>query len=84
LPAYSKARYCCENEFQLGLAIKPARLPLARIAGVVGKPRQLDELLQHNKNEPTTALCDQCVDALKYADARTWKWFRDHREQLKL
>jgi hypothetical protein len=46
-----------------------------------GNPDSRDLL---NENEPILALCDQCVHALKYADARTWKWFRDHRDRLKL
>jgi hypothetical protein len=45
------------------------------LSACLKSPLLLDELLQHDKNEPTIALCDQCVHALKYADARTWKWF---------
>jgi excisionase family DNA binding protein len=44
---------------------------------------ELDELLQHNKNGPVIVLCNQCVHALRYADASTWKWSRDHRDRFK-
>jgi hypothetical protein len=37
------------------------------------KPRQLDELLEMNRNEAIIVVCDQCLHALKYADAKTWK-----------
>jgi excisionase family DNA binding protein len=50
--------------------------------GNVGKPRQLNELLERDRNEPAIALCDQCVRLLKYADARTWEWFREYRDRL--
>jgi len=47
-----------------------------------GKPRQLDVLLQHDKDESIIVLCDRCVHALEYADASTWKWFREYRDRL--
>ena len=51
--------------------------------GKVGKPRQLNELLKFDKDEPIVVLCNQCLHALKYADAHTWKWFRDYRDRLR-
>ena len=50
--------------------------------GDPGKQRQLDKLLQHNKSAPIIVLCDECVHSLKYADARTWRWFREYRDRL--
>ena len=50
--------------------------------GSVGKPRQLNDLLRFDRNEPVVALCDQCLNLLKYADARTWEWFRRYRDRL--
>jgi hypothetical protein len=50
--------------------------------GNAGKQCQLNELLQIDKHEPAVALCDQCLRLLKYADARTWEWFREYRERL--
>jgi hypothetical protein len=50
--------------------------------GNVGKQRQLDELLRINRDEPIVVLCDQCVHLLRYADAHTWKWFREYRDRL--
>ena len=50
--------------------------------GNVGKRRQLTELLQRNKNEPIFVLCRQCVHLLRYADACTWKWFREYRHRV--
>jgi RNase P subunit RPR2 len=47
--------------------------------GNPGKPRQLNDLLLFDKNEPVVVLCPQCVHLLRYADAKTWKWFRDYR-----
>jgi hypothetical protein len=29
----------------------------------------------------SVALCDKCYDVLMQADARTWKWFREYRDQ---
>jgi hypothetical protein len=48
----------------------------------VGKPRQLNELLQFDRDEPVIALCNKCLHSLKYADAHTWKWFREYRDRL--
>jgi hypothetical protein len=31
--------------------------------GKAGRPRQLNELLQHDENEPVIVLCNQCVHA---------------------
>lgn len=50
--------------------------------GNPGKPRRLNELLKSDANEPVIALCDRCLRLLKYADARTWEWFRRYREGL--
>ena len=50
--------------------------------GNAGKPRQLNELLQFDRNEPIIALCGQYLHSLKYADASTWKWFRKYRDRL--
>jgi hypothetical protein len=48
----------------------------------IGKPRQLNDLLLVDRKEPVVALCDQCLRSLKYADAGTWKWFREYRARL--
>jgi hypothetical protein len=50
--------------------------------GKVGRPRQLNELLEFDRNEPIIVLCRQCVHLLKHADADTWNWFRDYRDRL--
>jgi hypothetical protein len=50
--------------------------------GNAGKPRQLNELLEFDRDEPAIVLCRQCVHLLKYADTRTWKWFREYRDRL--
>ncbi len=47
-----------------------------------GKQRQINELLEFDKSEPVIALCDDCLHALKYADAKTWNWFRKYRDRL--
>jgi hypothetical protein len=47
-----------------------------------GRPRRLNELLQHDSNEPAIALCRKCVHLLRYADARAWRWFREYRDRL--
>ena len=59
-----------------------AALNVCARCGKVGRPRQLDELLQRNRNEPVMVVCNQCVYMLKYADARKWKWFREYRDRL--
>jgi RNase P subunit RPR2 len=51
--------------------------------GNPGKPRQLNDLQQFDKNEPVVVLCAGCVHSLRYADAKTWKWFRDYRDRLR-
>jgi hypothetical protein len=38
--------------------------------------------LRFDENEPIVALCYECLSALKYADAKTWKWFREYRDRL--
>lgn len=50
--------------------------------GGVGMQRHLDELLRSNRDEPAVALCDECLHLLKYADAKTWNWFRKYRDRL--
>ena len=30
----------------------------------------------------TISLCGECLHLLKYADASTWKWFREYRDRL--
>lgn len=47
-----------------------------------GEPRQLNELLEFDRDEPVIVLCSQCVNALRYADARTWAWFRKYRDSV--
>lgn len=39
--------------------------------GNVGEPRQLNELLRFDRNEPAVALCNKCLHLLKNADAKT-------------
>jgi hypothetical protein len=58
--------------------------PVATCArcGKAGKSRQLNELLRFYRDEPVIVLCGQCVHLLRYADARTWKWFREYRDRL--
>jgi hypothetical protein len=51
--------------------------------GNVGKPRQLNELLEFDGREPIIVLCNHCVNLLRYADASTWKWFREFRNREK-
>ena len=63
--------------------MKPRHAAACARCGKAGKPRQLDELLQHNKSAPIVVLCNQCVHALRYADARTWEWFRRYRARLR-
>jgi hypothetical protein len=50
--------------------------------GNIGTPRQLNELVQFDRNEPIISLCGECLHLLKYADASTWKWFREYRDRL--
>jgi hypothetical protein len=50
--------------------------------GKVGKQRQLNELLEFDKDEPIVAICNHCLHLLRYTDARTWKWFREYRDRL--
>ena len=48
-----------------------------------GKRRQLNEVLPFRTGtRPVIALCNQCLHWLRYADAKTLKWFRDHRDRL--
>jgi hypothetical protein len=51
--------------------------------GNLSKPQQLNDLLRFDKNEPIVQLCNKCLHWLKYADASTWKWFREYRDRLK-
>ena len=46
------------------------------------KRYQVNDLLDHDKRVAAVALCDQCLRGLKYADARTWEWFRRYRDRL--
>jgi hypothetical protein len=48
----------------------------------VGQPHQLNELLQFDRDEPVIPICNKSLHSLKYADARTWKWFREYRDRL--
>jgi len=50
--------------------------------GKAGREYQLNDLLKFDEDEPPVALCDLCLHALKYADAGTWKWFREYRDRL--
>jgi hypothetical protein len=63
--------------------MKPRQAAACARCGNVGRPRQIDELLQFNRDELVIALCNQCLHSLKYADAHTWKWFRDYRDKIK-
>jgi hypothetical protein len=63
--------------------MKPRHAARCAYCGNAGKPRQLNELLRHDKNEQVIVLCNQCLRGLKYADARTWEWFRDYRARLR-
>jgi hypothetical protein len=62
--------------------MSPRHVAACAHCGNVGKPRQLNELLKSDRNEPVISLCDQCLHLLRYADARTWEWFREHRDRL--
>jgi hypothetical protein len=64
--------------------MKPRQAAACARCRNAGRPYQLDDLLRFDKDEPVVALCDQCLHALKYADASTWKWFRDIRDRLKM
>ena len=46
------------------------------------RPRQLNELRKFDADEPVIVLCAQSVHLLRYADAKTWKWFRDYRYRV--
>jgi hypothetical protein len=61
--------------------MKPRHAAACARCGNEGRPRQLNEFLQHDENEPLIVLCNRCVHALKFADASTWKWFRKHRNR---
>ena len=41
-----------------------------------------NELVRFDRNEPMISLCGECLHLLKYADASSWKWFREYRERL--
>ena len=60
------------------------RSPLALCArcGRFGKPYQLNDLVQFDKNEPVVVFCYNCVRLLKYEDGGTWEWFRRYRDRL--
>ena len=62
--------------------MKPSIAGACALCGNAGKENQLNDLLESDKNEPIVALCDQCLNTLKYADARTWEWFRRYRYRL--
>lgn len=64
------------------MSMKPLHAVVCARCGNAGKPRQLNDLLKFDKNEPVIALCDQCLHLLKYADAITWEWFRECRNRL--
>jgi hypothetical protein len=57
--------------------MKPRRKVACARCGNVGRPRQLNELLIRDERKPIIILCGKCVHALHYADAETWKWFRE-------
>jgi hypothetical protein len=63
--------------------MKPRQPAACAYCGGSGKPRQLNELLEFDTDEPIIALCNKCLHSLKYADARTWKWFREYRDRLR-
>ena len=54
--------------------MKPVHLAACARCGSVGKPYQLNDLLEHDERVPAVDLCDQCLHALKYADGRTCGW----------
>jgi hypothetical protein len=41
--------------------MKPRRAASCARCGKAGRPRQLDELLKHNRDAPITVLCNRCV-----------------------
>lgn len=61
--------------------VRKAQRECAR-CGNAGKPRQLNELLQFDMDEPVIVLCGQCFHLLRFADAIIWKWFRKYRDRL--
>ena len=51
-------------------------------SGNIDTRRQLNELVRFDRNEPMISLCGECLHLLKYADASSWKWFREYRDRL--
>jgi len=50
--------------------------------GKVGKLRQIDDVIGFFlKQIIDVVLCDRCNDALIYADATEWEWFRQYRDR---
>jgi len=66
------------RQFANSVSMKPRHTAACARCGKAGRPRQLDVLLRHDEYERVIVLCDRCVHALRYADASTWKWFRDY------
>jgi hypothetical protein len=62
--------------------MKPRPAAACAHCGSPGKPRQLNELLRFDSDEPVIVLCDECVRALRWADARTWEWFRGYSRPI--
>jgi hypothetical protein len=62
--------------------MKPRQAAACAHCGSPGKSYQLNDLLRFDKEEPMVVLCVCCIRSLKYADAKTWKWFRDYRARL--
>ncbi len=61
--------------------MKSRRSAVCACCGKVGQPRHLNEFLESDKWEPIIVLCNQCIHALRYADAKTWKWLREYRDR---
>jgi hypothetical protein len=61
--------------------MKSRRAPACARCGRSGKHRWIDDLFRWRMYRISVALCDKCYDVLMQADARTWKWFREYRDQ---
>ncbi len=62
--------------------MKPRHAAACARCGNPGEPYQLNDLLRFDQSEPVVALCNDCLYALRYADATTWKWVREYRESI--
>ncbi len=73
-----------ESSFSVALRSKkkPRHAAACARCGKAGRPRQLNELLLFDRDEPVIALCGKCVHLLRCADAKTWKGFREYRDRL--